>query len=287
MKRRRLGRTEHESSVAILGCAAFWQADPGKTEAAIEAAIERGVNHFDIAPRYGEAESLVGPFIPDIRSDIFLGCKTTRRQPEGVRAQLEHSLELLRTDHLDLYQLHAVTSVAVLDERAGAVETILGAREEGLTRFVGITGHDLETPRAQLEALRRWDLDTVMFPVSPGLWNIPSYREDAEALLEECGKHDVGVMAIKSVARRPWGERERFASTWYEPHTDPDAITRGVHFALSVPGVHAICTPGELSLLPGCYAAADDFEQLGESERNAAVRESRDFECMFPLAEHA
>lgn len=287
MDRRRVGRTEHNSSLAILGCAAFWKSSPEATEAAIAEAMDRGINHFDIAPRYGDAQKLVGPHIPAIRERIFLACKTTRRAPDGVRAQLEESLNLLGTDAFDLYQLHAVTNLEVLDERSRAAETILRARDEGLTRFVGITGHDLETPRAQLEALRRWDLDTVMFPVSPGLFAIDRYRADVEALLEECKARDVGVMAIKSVARRPWGDRERFASTWYEPYTESQHIERGVRFALSVPGVHAVCTPGEVPLLRAFYDAADNFQTASVSEQERAMQSSTDFECMFPLEEHA
>ena len=147
--------------------------------------------------------------------------KSDRSNPDGVRAHLERTLDRLGCDHLDLYQLHGVTDLGVLEGRAGAAEVILAARDEGLTRFVGITGHDLGTPRAQLEALRRYDLDTVMFPVYPRVWADPVYRADAEALLEECAARDVGVMAIKAVARRPWGDGEVTATTWYEPHTDP------------------------------------------------------------------
>ena len=148
-----------------------------------------------------------------------MACKTLRHDPGGVRAQMEESLRLLRCDQFDLYQLHAVTDLAELDARAGAVEAILAARDEGLCRWVGITGHELTRPAAHLEALRRYDLDTVMFPVNPQLWSDPAYRHDAEALLAHNQEHDMGVMAIKSVAARPWGGRPRTAGTWYEPYT--------------------------------------------------------------------
>ena len=196
----------------------------------------RGVNHLDIAPSYGHAEVVVGPHVPAVRDRLFVAGKSERSDPDGVRAHLERTLERLGCDHLDLYQLHGVTSVDVLEQRSAAAEVILAARDEGLTRFVGITGHDLGTPRAQLEALRRYDLDTVMFPVYPRVWADPVYRADAEALLAECARRDAGVMAIKAVARRPWGEGEPTATTWYEPHTEPDAIARGIAFALSTPG---------------------------------------------------
>jgi predicted aldo/keto reductase-like oxidoreductase len=194
-------------------------------------------------------------------------------------------LERLGCDQLDLYQLHGVTDLGVLDERAGAAEVMLAARDEGLTRFVGITGHDLGTPRAQLEALRRYDLDTVMFPVYPRVWADPIYRDDAEALLAECAARDVGVMAIKAVARRPWGDGEVTSTTWYQPHTDMDRIATGIRFALSTPGVHAFCTPGDVRLLPLALAAAADVEPLDADERDAAMEDMSGEEIIFPLRE--
>ena len=136
-----------------------------------------------MAPQYGRAQELVGPLIPAVRDRLFVACKTLRHDPDGVRAQLEESLRLLHCDDVDLYQLHAVTDLGELDARAEAVEAILAARDEGLCRWVGITGHELTAPSAHLEALRRYDLDTVMFPVNPQLWSDPAYRAHAEALL--------------------------------------------------------------------------------------------------------
>src|SRR5438067_1386208 len=124
MEQRRLGRTGHNSSVAVLGCAAFARSTPEEAEAAFADAVARGVNHIDIAPRYGEAERAIGPHLPPVRDRLFVGCKTTRANPEGARSQLEESLATLRTDHVDLYQLHAVTDLAELDRRAAAVEVL-------------------------------------------------------------------------------------------------------------------------------------------------------------------
>jgi aryl-alcohol dehydrogenase-like predicted oxidoreductase len=285
MQRRRLGRTGHESSVAILGAAAFARCSPEEADQGFHLALDAGVNHLDIAPGYGEAEVLVGPHVPAVRDQLFVADKSDRSNPDGVRAHLERTLERLGCDHLDLYQLHGVTSLDVLDQRAAAAEVLLAARDEGLTRFVGITGHDLGTPRAQLEALRRYDLDTVMFPVYPRVWADPVYRDDAETLLEECAARDVGVMAIKAVARRPWGDGEVTESTWYQPHTDATRIAAGIRFALSTPGVHAFCTPGDLRLLPLALAAAEDLAPLDEQSRQAAMDDDADEELIFPLAE--
>lgn len=280
---RRLGRTGHRSSVAILGGAAFWDTPPPVTRAAFEAALAAGVNHLDVAPQYGRAEELLGPLVPAVRDRLFLACKTLRPDGDGVRQELERSLGRFGTDRFDLYQLHAVTSVEELERRTGAVEAVLRARDEGLCRWAGITGHELSAPAAHREALRRYDLDTVMFPVNPRLWADPDYRRDAELLLEECVRRDVGAMAIKAVAARPWAGRSRSAATWYEPYTTAEGIERGVRFTLSVPGVCAFCTPGDLDLLPAVLAAAESFEPLGDAARDAASAEVSDEAHIFPM----
>ncbi|MGH2759189.1 MAG: aldo/keto reductase [Actinomycetota bacterium] len=283
MERRRLGRTGQESAVAILGGAAFARCTAEEAEVGFLDALSRGVNHLDIAPRYGAAEDLIGPLLPAVRDEVFVGCKTTRRNPDGVRAQIEESLTKLQTQSFDLYQLHAVTDLDVLEDRVGAAEEILRARDEGVVRFTGITGHNDGAPAAHLEALRRWDLDTVMFPVNARMWADPDYRRDAEALLELCAERDVGVMAIKSVARKPWPEGDRFATTWYEPFDSPDDVHRGVTFTLSVPGVHGICTPGDLTLLRMAVDAADTFAPMGAAQREKSIAEAGWLPSIFPI----
>ncbi len=283
MLTRRLGRTGHESSVAVLGGAAFWGTDPDVTASAFAAALDAGVNHLDVAPRYGRAQELLGPLVGPVRDRLFVACKTMRHDPDGVRAQLEESLTLLRCEAFDLYQMHAVTDLDELDARGRAVAAILTARDEGLCRFVGITGHNLTTPAAQLEALRRYDLDTVMFPVNPRLWADPAYRHDAEALLAEAEGRDVGVMAIKAVAARPWGERPHTASTWYEAYTGAEEIARGVRFVLSVPGVHALCTPSDAALTLATIEAAARFEPMDDAERAQAMRATATEDHIFPM----
>ncbi len=269
--------------MAVLGGAAFWDGDPDQAAAALSAAMDAGVNHLDIAPQYGRAQELLGPLIPAVRDRLFVACKTLRHSAEGVRAQLEESLTLLGCDRFDLYQMHAVTDLAELDRRSGAVEAILAARDEGLCRWVGITGHELTAPAAQLEALRRYDLDTVMFPVNPQLWSDTTYRADAEALLAHAAEHDIGVMAIKAVAARPWAGRDRTSGTWYEPYTAPDDVARGVDFALSVPGVHAFCTPGDTTVLRTALVAAVDHNPMSRSARDEAIRDVAAEPSIFPM----
>jgi aryl-alcohol dehydrogenase-like predicted oxidoreductase len=298
VERRRLGRTEHESSVAILGGAAFWATETSdNARPAFTAAIERGVNHLDIAPQYGNAERVVGPLVPAVRDRLFVAGKTLRANPDGVDAQFDDTRRLLGCEVLDLYQAHGVTNITELDARSAAIDRIVAIRDRGGARFAGITGHDLTAPATFSEALRRWDLDTVMFPVYPRLWADPDYRRDAEELLATCAARDVGVMAIKAVARRPWADRKpltaslegdpataaRWATSWYEPVATDDDLERGVRFALSTPGVHAFCTPGDLELLPRVLDAAERWSPLSDADRSAAVEAMAGEPVIFPI----
>jgi aryl-alcohol dehydrogenase-like predicted oxidoreductase len=295
--RRRLGRTGHYSSVATLGGAACWAATPEAAGAWLQLARDRGVNHLDIAPQYGQAEAVVGPHLAACRAEMFVAGKTLRANPDGVQEQFDTTRRLLNAEVLDLYQAHAVTSLDELDRRSGALERILQLRDGGQTRFAGITGHDLEVPVVFLEALRRFDLDTVMFPIYPALWRLPDYREPAEELLALCGQRDIGVMAIKAVAHRPWADRRsladvaaddpttsgRWASSWYEPAASDEDIERGVRFALDTPGVCGFCTPGDIDLLPRVLTAADRATPLSASERQGAVDAMASTALIFPM----
>jgi aryl-alcohol dehydrogenase-like predicted oxidoreductase len=289
MERRRLGRTGHESSVAILGGAACWAASPEEAGTWFQAARARGVNHLDIAPQYGAAEAVVGPHLALYRDEFFVAGKTLRANPDGVQDQFDHTRRLLGADVLDLYQAHAVITMEELDRRSGALERIVQLRDQGHTRFAGITGHDLAVPGVFLEALRRFDLDTVMFPVYPAMWGHSAYREAAEELLALCRQRDLGVMAIKAVAHRPWndglsmGHRQRWASSWYEPAATEEAIDRGVHFALSTPGVHGFCTPGDIGLLPRVLDAADRYRPLSAAQRQEAMSAMAEEDLIFPM----
>jgi aryl-alcohol dehydrogenase-like predicted oxidoreductase len=280
---RSLGRTGHDSSVAILGGAAFWDSSADEAAAPFRAALDAGVNHLDVAPQYGRAEVALGPHVGPVREGLFVGCKTLRKDPAGVRAQLEESLTKLHCDYFDLYQLHAVTDLDELEARSRAVEVILKARDEGLCRFAGITGHNLTAPAAHLEAIRRYDLDTVMFPVNPRLWADLDYRRDAEALLEEATSRNLGVMAIKAGAARPWGERTHTASTWYEPYVTETELDRNIRFVLNVPGVQAFCTPGDLGLLPTVFEAAERATPMTTAEADSAMSETSAEPHIFPM----
>jgi predicted aldo/keto reductase-like oxidoreductase len=284
---RRLGRTEHQSTVAILGTAAYGRSNPDDVAASFHAALDAGINHIDIAPGYGQAELLVGPLVPAVRHRIFIGEKSGAQSASHLRHHMERSLTRLGTDHFDLYQAHGVTSIDDLNQRTEAIEEILRARDEGLVRFVGITGHDFGTAAAQLEAVRRYDLDTVMLPVYAGALANPQYATDLAALLDEADRRDLGVQAIKVGAHQPWGDRAPTHACWYEPFTDEAHLTRGVRFTLSTPGVHVFATTGDLRLIPTLVEAARRYTPMTTHERDTLVHEAADWPTIFPLMEHA
>ncbi len=276
MQTRRLGRTGNQSSMAILGTAALGNSTQAEADATIQLAISRGINHIDIAPTYGNAETLVGPWLGKNRSKVFLGCKTEQRGQQQAHDSLHRSLERLQTDRFDLFQLHAVTSIEDLNAAMdGALKAIIRAKEEGLTRWIGITGHGLKAPSTYVEALRRFDFDTVMFPINPVIWSHPEYQRDAEELLEIAKERDLGIMGIKAAGRGKWAGPKRY-NTWYEPWDDPMHISQGVRFALSQPVVAGVCTVGDVRLLPMFLDAVDQFKPMSATEQAEVVAANRE-----------
>ncbi|MEO8610844.1 MAG: aldo/keto reductase [Chloroflexota bacterium] len=284
MDKRRLGRTNHMSSLVIVGAAAFSNSSQEEVSSVLDLAQSRGVNHIDVAPSYGHAESVVGPWLESRRDQFFVGCKTQQRDADSAWAELNQSFKLLRTDKFDLYQLHAVTSMDEL-ERAlrpgGAIETLKRAKDEGLTRYLGITGHGMDSPAVQFAALQRFDFDTVMFPIHPRLYADAKYRADAEKLLDLCQQRDLGIQIIKSITRGAWGEMTKNYHTWYQPYDRQDAITEGVRFALSQPGVAAVPSAGDTRLFPMVLNAADAFTPMSAAEQETLIQESAALELMF------
>jgi predicted aldo/keto reductase-like oxidoreductase len=245
--------------------------------------IGAGVNHIDVAPSYGQAEERLGPWMATERDRFFLGCKTEKRKKEDAAAEMRRSLKRLQVDSFDLYQLHAVGTLEELDQVTGpegALEAIIEAREEGLTDFIGITGHGMEAPSVFLEALRRFDFDTILFPLNFILFAHPGYREKAEALLRQCRERDIGVMTIKSIAKGPWGKKERVHGTWYEPFEKPEMIQQAVNFVLSQ-DVTGLISAGDTVLLPRVLAACKHFIPMSNNEQEALIAEGSNYELIF------
>jgi predicted aldo/keto reductase-like oxidoreductase len=253
VEQRRLGRLGHRSSVLIYGAAALGEVDQATADASVQLALDAGINHFDVAASYGEAELRLGPWMPRIRDRIFLASKTGLRDRDAAWAEINRSLERLRTDHLDLIQVHAVGDPEELDlvtRPGGSLEAVVRARNEGLAGAVGITGHGHQAPATHLEALARFPFDTVLTPLNWVLGQDPAYLADYQALVAEVKAQDAGLMIIKSASRRNWPEPDGHAyATWYEPFDDQQRIDAAVAWVLARPEVTGIATPGDVRLL--------------------------------------
>jgi len=283
METRRFGRTGHMSTVAIFGAAAFWQISQADADKVMELIIEAGVNHLDVAPSYGQAEIRIGPWMPRERGRFFLGCKTMERTRAGAWNEMQESLKRLQTETFDLYQCHAITTIEELDAvtmKGGALEAFVQARQEGLTKFIGITGHGVNAPQIYLEALRRFDFDSVLFPLNFVQMANPEFRKNAEELIATCKAKDVGTMVIKSITKGPWGEKQHTATTWYEPFDKIDEIQKGVNFALSYE-VTGLCTAGDTRVLPLMLQACENFSALGKDEMEEMIESGRQYEPLF------
>jgi len=286
MQTRIFGRSGHASTLAIFGAAAFWNISQQDADQAVQQVLDAGVNHFDVAPSYGMAEERLGPWMPRIREQIFLGCKTMERSAAGAEAEMQRSLKRLQVEQFDLYQMHAVTTMAELDEATrsgGALEAMTKAKQAGLTRHIGITGHGYDAPSIYLEALRRFDFDSVLFPLNFVQYADPVYRQNAEALLKECRARNVGVMAIKTVCRGPWKSDEHAYNTWYEPFDEASMIQRSAHFALSQ-DISGLCTAGDTRILPMVLHACENFTPQSAAEQAALVNEASQYAPLFAPA---
>ena len=239
IERAPFGRTGHSSSRVIFGAAGVARADQQTADRLLPLLLEHGVNHIDTAAMYGDAELRIAPWLKAHPDTFFLATKTHARDGDGARASLENSLTRMGVDHVDLIQLHNLVEPEEWDVAhapGGALEALVQARDEGLTRFIGVTGHGLRIAGMHLRSLERFDYDSVLFPYNYTLMQDPGYRSDVEQLLALCAERNVATQTIKSIARRRWtgprvsGERRQ---SWYEPLTDPDAIGRAVRYVLA------------------------------------------------------
>jgi aryl-alcohol dehydrogenase-like predicted oxidoreductase len=235
------GRTGHSSTRVMFGGAALGDVSQHTANAVLDVLREYGVNHLDTAASYGDSELRIAPWLVGRRDEYFLATKTGERDGLAARAELERSLTRLGVDHVDLIQLHNLVEQnewVQAHSTDGALAALMNARDEGLVRFIGVTGHGMRIPRMHLRSLERFDYDSVMLPYNFTMRADPNYRADVEELLAVCAERNVAVQTIKSVARRRWPQdasSER--RSWYEPIGDPDAIARAVHYVLGRPGL--------------------------------------------------
>jgi aryl-alcohol dehydrogenase-like predicted oxidoreductase len=262
IERRRFGRTGYASTVTLFGAAALARVDQAEADRALEVLLRFGVNHIDTAPRYGDSELRIGPWMARHRHQFFLATKTAARTRGEAREDIERSLDRLRVDHVDLIQLHSLGHPDDWDKAmgpGGALEALIEAREQRLVRFLGVTGHGWNIAAMHRRSLARFDFDSVLFPYNFLLAQNDRYRKNAEDLLALCRERDVAVQIIKSIARGPWATTERTHATWYQPLETQADIDHAVHWALGVPGIF-LNTVGDVDLLPMFLDAAHRFE---------------------------
>jgi aryl-alcohol dehydrogenase-like predicted oxidoreductase len=276
------GSTGHHSSRVIFGAVALDGATPAESEATLALVLEHGINHIDTAPTYGDSEDQLRPWLAEHRDRFFLATKTGERTAAGARESIHRSLERMGVAGVDLIQLHNLVHPGEWEQAlgpGGALEAALEARDEGLVRFIGVTGHGLTVAHQHLRALERFAFDSVLAPCNPTLLRDPVYGPDFGELVRVCGERGVAVQTIKAITRGPWGAADRTAGTWYEPLTRQEDLDSAVWFVLGHPGVF-LNTVGDRALLPAVLDAAERFAgPPGDDEIERLVERAR----MTPL----
>lgn len=284
MERRRLGRLGHESSVLIYGAAALSDVDQATADRSVQQALDAGINHFDVAASYGDAELRLGPWMSRIRERIFLATKVEERASDRAWASINNSLQRLQVDRVDLLQLHAVGDLDTLDavtRSGGALESAIRALDEGMVGAIGITGHGSAAAATHLEALGRYPFATVLTPLNPVLWRDDEFRFAYGALVDEVRRQDVGLMTIKTVARRNWPDADggHPYATWYEPLDQAERVRAAVSWVLAHEEITGLATAGDVRLLGMIIAAERDRMDAAAAED--ALRDDGEYSSPF------
>src|SRR3954462_3254018 len=265
------GATGHESSRVIFGAAALGNVSKSDADRALELLLEHGINHIDVAASYGDAELRIAPWLRE--HEFFVATKTGERTYRGAREEIRRSLERLGVDHVDSIQLHNLVDVIEWDialSAGGALEAALGPRDEGLVRFIGVTGHGLSVPKMHSRSLERFAFDSGLCPHNFVQMRDPRSPETFAAVGPPCADRDVALQTIKSLARAPWEGREHTAATWYEPLTDQADIDQAVHWVLGNEQVFLLTT-GDVAVLPKLLAAAERYATRPSDDDMAAI----------------
>lgn len=277
------GRTGHQSTRTIFGAASLGNVTQAEADRVLDLLLETGVNHIDTAASYGDSELRIGPWMARHRSDFFLATKTGERTYAAAKDQLHRSLERLQVDQIDLIQLHYLVAPdewATAMGPGGALEALVEAREQGLVRFIGVTGHDWTVAAMHLRSLEQFDFDTVLLPYSYIVMQNQQYAADFEKLLQRCQERNVAVQTIKSISKGPWPESQtRTHATWYEPMSEQDEIDLAAHWVLGREGVF-LNTVGDIYLLPKVLDAAARFQSRPD---NSAMAEQMARQSMAPI----
>jgi aryl-alcohol dehydrogenase-like predicted oxidoreductase len=277
------GRTGHASSRTIFGAAALSQVTQAAADRTLEVLLRHGVNHIDVAASYGDAELRIAPWLKREPKRFFLATKTGERTAKRAREELHRSLDRLGVDHVDLWQLHNLADPIEWDialSPGGVIEAAVEARDQGLIKWIGVTGHGAQIAANHRRSLDRFDFDSVLLPYNFVTMQLPYYAENFEALTRTCVERKVAVQTIKSIAAKPWRGREHTRSTWYEPLSDQADIDLAVWWVLGRPGVF-LNTAGDIDLLPRVLDAAERFEKRPTDAQMTAMLERTRAEPLF------
>jgi aryl-alcohol dehydrogenase-like predicted oxidoreductase len=277
------GATGHDSSRVIFGAAALGSVTLGEAERSLEILLEHGVNHIDVAASYGDAELRVATWLRRNPDTFFVATKTGERTYRGAREEIRRSLDRLGVDRVDSIQLHNLVDVIDWETALGpqgAIEAAIEAREEGLVRFIGVTGHGLSVPEMHRRSLERFRFDSVLLPYNYVQMRDPRYAETFEALAAACAERDVALQTIKSLALRRWEGRSKTASTWYEPLREQADIDLAVHWVLGRPQAFLLTT-GDVEILPRLLDAAERFERRPSDEEMDRLADRREITPLF------
>ena len=276
IEKKPFGTTGHLSSRAIFGSFCIGRASQEEADRVLDIILRFGINHIDTAPAYSDAEVRVGSWMKQYRDHFFLATKINQRSYQESKDQFYRSLDRLQTDHVDLLQIHNFTDVVFRElvmGPGGALEFLLEAREQGLTRFIGITGHGSQAPMMHYQSLQRFKFDSVLLPCNFPMMQIPYYRENFDRLVQYCEKHDIAAQTIKAAAKGLWGDKKRSHSTWYEPLKDQGAIDKAVHWVMGQTGAFLITT-GDMEVLPKFLTAVSSFiEPPSNDEMSTFVKD--------------
>ncbi|MCA9933737.1 MAG: aldo/keto reductase [Ardenticatenaceae bacterium] len=268
------GRTGHISTRTLFGAAALSRVSQADADRTLDVLLKYGVNHIDVAASYGDAELRIGPWMQQYRDQFFLATKTEKRTYAGAWEELQRSLERLQTDSVDLWQMHILVDPEEWETAmgpGGALEAFVEARDQGLVRYLGVTGHGVTIPHMHQRSLARFDFDSVLLPYNYAMMQNAQYAADFAALLAMCQERNVAVQTIKSLTRGPWGDKPHTRATWYEPLEDPAEIETAVHWVLNRPGVF-LNTVGDIDLLPLVLEAASRFDERAVGDLDGRIQ---------------
>lgn len=280
MEKRILGRTGKELSIIGFGGILVMDETASESERLVQKAIDNGINYFDVAPNYGNAQEMLGPALKPYRDDVFLACKSELRDYDGVMSDFSESLRLLKTDHIDLYQLHAVTTDEDVDRilsKNGALKAFLELRDKGVIRYIGFSAH---TEEAALRLLENFDFDTILFPFNWVTWNKDDF---GKKLMSVARERNLGILALKALAKRALAKNEKraYPKAWYYPVETFEEAQKALRFTLSLP-VTAAVTPGHEKFFDWACEIADDYSPITDEELKELKEKATELTPIFP-----